>query len=153
MSEVETRDLMRGQRTRQEGSPLEIHALEGLRVVVVDDEADAREWLSAMLEQFGASVTAVQSAAAALDALDAVRPAVLVVDVGMPGVDGYSLVPRVRARTPEDGGRTPAVAVTAYASREDRVRAIAAGFDDHLSKPVRADELVPVIATLAGRAV
>jgi signal transduction histidine kinase/CheY-like chemotaxis protein len=150
-SEVETRALMRRHRTRPQGPPT-IHALEGLRVVVVDDEADAREWLSTMLEQFGARVTAVESAAAALEALDAVKPAVLVVDVGMPGVDGYTFVQRVRARTPEQGGRTPAVAVTAYASREDRARAMAAGFDDHLPKPVHASELVPVIATLSGRA-
>jgi signal transduction histidine kinase/CheY-like chemotaxis protein len=150
-SEVETRTLMRRHRTRPQGPPT-IHALEGLRVIVVDDEADAREWLSTMLEQFGAKVTAVESAAAALETLDVVKPAVLVVDVGMPGVDGYTFVERLRARPPEEGGRTPAVAVTAYASREDRARAIAAGFDDHCPKPVHASELVPVIATLSGRA-
>jgi CheY-like chemotaxis protein len=81
-----------------------------------------------------------------------VRPDVLVVDVGMPEVDGYTFVRHLRARTPAQGGRTPAVALTAYASGEDRDRALAAGFNEHVPKPVHAVDLVPIIAIFAGRA-
>jgi CheY-like chemotaxis protein len=152
VSVIDTRELRGRRRGGDRSGPLEPHVLSGLRIMVVDDEPDGREWLSTMLEEFGASVTAADSAVAALDALAAVRPAILIVDIGMPEVDGYTLVKRVRTRTPEQGGRTPAVALTAFASREDRDRALAAGFDEHIPKPVHAAELVSLLATLAGRA-
>ena len=125
--------------------------LDGLRVLVVDDEPDARELLAAGLGQCGAEVTTVSSAGEALAALAGAKFDALVSDLGMPGEDGYWLVGRVRALPAEAGGRTPAVALTAYARTEDRLRAMRAGFDMHVSKPVELNELVAVIANLARR--
>jgi PAS domain S-box-containing protein len=125
--------------------------LDGLRVLVVDDEPDARELLAAGLGQCGAEVTTVSSAGEALAALAGAKFDALVSDLGMPGEDGYWLVGRMRALPAEAGGRTPAVALTAYARTEDRLRAMRAGFDMHVSKPVELNELVAVIANLARR--
>ncbi|MBI3951308.1 MAG: response regulator, partial [Acidobacteria bacterium] len=125
--------------------------LEGVRVLVVDDEADARELIATVLERSGAEVTTVGSAAEALEALGQLRPDVLVADIGMPGQDGYGLISEVRALAPERGGNTPAVALTAYARLEDRVRALTAGYQIHVSKPVEPRELVTVVASLIGR--
>ncbi|HEU4407860.1 MAG TPA: ATP-binding protein [Polyangiaceae bacterium] len=125
--------------------------IEGLRVLVVDDEPDARELLAAMLAQCKAEVRTASSAAEALELLRAFRPDVLVSDVGMPGEDGYSLLDRVRALAPGEGGRTPAVALTAYARSEDRSRALLAGFNMHVAKPIDPTELLIVLANVAGR--
>jgi signal transduction histidine kinase/ActR/RegA family two-component response regulator len=125
--------------------------LQGVRVLVVDDEADARDLVATVLQQCGAEVTAAGSAAEALDALDRVRPHVLISDVSMPGVDGYALIDRVRALGLDRGGRTPAVALTAYARAEDRERALAVGFQMHLAKPVEPADLVEVVSRLTGR--
>jgi PAS domain S-box-containing protein len=125
--------------------------LDGLRVLVVDDEEDARELLAAGLGQCGADVTTVSSAQEALGALARGQFSVLVSDIGMPGEDGYELIRRVRALPAEGGGRTPAVAVTAYARTEDRLRAMRAGFEMHVSKPVELTELIVVVANLARR--
>ncbi|MDQ3802377.1 MAG: PAS domain S-box protein [Acidobacteriota bacterium] len=125
--------------------------LDGLRVLVVDDEPDARELLSAGLGQCGAQVSTASSAREALEAVAGAKFDVLVSDIGMPGEDGYELIRRVRALPPGAGGRTPAVALTAYARAEDRLRAMRAGFEIHLSKPVELTELVVVIANLARR--
>jgi PAS domain S-box-containing protein len=125
--------------------------LDHLQVLVVDDEADARELLMAVLEQCGAEAIAVASAAEALEALQRWRPDVLVSDIGMPQEDGYVLIGKVRALVPEQGGRIPAIALTAYARAEDRTRALAAGFQTHVPKPVEPAELAFVIASLAGR--
>jgi PAS domain S-box-containing protein len=124
-------------------------SLEGLRVLVVDDEADSREFLIALLEQCGAEVIAVTSASEAIEAVSQVKADVLVSDIGMPLEDGYSLIGKVRLLKAEQGGQIPAVALTAYASREDRTRAIAAGFQMHIPKPVEPVELVTVVASLA----
>ncbi|HEX8561036.1 MAG TPA: PAS domain S-box protein [Pyrinomonadaceae bacterium] len=126
--------------------------LDGLRVLVVDDEQDARELLAAGLGQCGARVTTASSAREALEALAAQRFDALVSDIGMPGEDGYELIGRVRALPPEAGGMTPAVALTAYARTEDRLRAMRAGFEMHVSKPVELTELIVVVANLARRA-
>ena len=126
--------------------------LDGLRVMIVDDEAETRDLLTIMLAQHGAEVKACASAAEALDAIEQWRPYVLVSDIGMPGEDGYALIRKLRALGPERGGNTPAVALTAYARSEDRLRALAAGFQMHVSKPIETVELIMVIASLAGRA-
>jgi signal transduction histidine kinase len=127
-------------------------ALAGLRVLVVDDEPDTQALLAFLLEQCRARVTAVGSAAEALARLERSRFDVLVSDVGMPGEDGLSLVRRVRELPPEQGGRIPAVALTAYARGEDRARALRAGFNMHLAKPIEPNELVLVVAALVANA-
>ncbi|MBV9958982.1 MAG: response regulator, partial [Acidobacteria bacterium] len=125
-------------------------SLENLRVLVVDDEPDTRLLLTAMLENCGATVTTAQSAQEALSALNTERPDVLVSDIGLPGEDGYALIRMVRALRPQEGGRIPAVALSAYAREEDRVRALLAGFHIHVAKPVNPAELIAVIGSLAG---
>ncbi|HEX3130713.1 MAG TPA: response regulator [Thermoanaerobaculia bacterium] len=125
--------------------------LAGLHVLVLDDEADTRELLATALEQHSARVTCVASVPEALAALDRDSFQILVSDIGMPGEDGYSLIRKVRARGTERGGNLPAVALTAYARTDDRVRALSAGFQMHLSKPIDPAELVATIGSLAGR--
>lgn len=125
--------------------------LMGVRLLVVDDDPGARELISGMLEGFGAQVSVAESGQAALALLFAQRPDVLIADLGMPGMDGYALIEQVRALDPDFGGLTPAVAVTAYASPQDRLRALQAGYQNHVAKPVEAEELAIVIASLAGR--
>jgi signal transduction histidine kinase len=125
--------------------------LMGVRLLVVDDDPGARELISGMLEGFGAHVSVAESGQAALSLLFAQRPDVLIADLGMPGMDGYALIEQVRALDPDFGGLTPAVAVTAYASPQDRLRALQAGYQNHVAKPVEAEELAIVIASLAGR--
>lgn len=122
-------------------------SLSGMRVIVVDDEADSREFIITLLEQSGAEVIAVASASEAIEAVSHVKADVLISDIGMPDEDGYSLIRKVRALRAEQGGMIPAVAVTAYARSEDRTRAIASGFQMHISKPVEPEELVTVVAT------
>ncbi|MDI1445084.1 GAF domain-containing protein [Polyangium sp. 6x1] len=129
----------------------ELPSLEGLRLLLVDDEQDSREMLAAMLQQCGAVVRCVSSAVAALSALDEFRPDVLVSDIGMPGEDGYALIRQIRALKPARWGALPAVALTAYASAEDRVRVLAAGFQMHVPKPVDAAELAATVASLSPR--
>jgi PAS domain S-box-containing protein len=123
--------------------------LDGLRVLVVDDEPDAREMLSVGLGQCGAKVTTASSAREALEAVAGGKFDAMISDIGMPGEDGYELIRRVRALP--SGGRIPAVALTAYARTEDRLRALRAGFEMHVSKPVELTELVVVIANLVRR--
>jgi signal transduction histidine kinase len=125
--------------------------LTGLRLLVVDDDPGARELIGGMLEGFGAEVSLAENGQAALTLLLSLRPDVLIADLGMPAMDGYALIEQVRALEPEFGGQTPAVAVTAYASPQDRLRALQAGYQNHVAKPVEADELAIVIASLAGR--
>ncbi len=125
--------------------------LGGVRVLVVDDHPDARELLSLVLAQAGAEVLTAGSAGEALEAFARARPDVLLSDIGMPEEDGLTLLARVRLLTKAEGGATPAVALTAYATEEDRRRALDAGFAEHLPKPVEPAELVAVIAGLAGR--
>ena len=126
-----------------------VPTLAGLRVLVVDDQAGARDAVTAVLEQRGARVAVAASSAEALEALATFRPDVLVSDVGMPGEDGYALIRKVRALPSDDGGRIPAAALTAYARVEDRRRALLAGYQAHVPKPVAPAELVAVIAHLA----
>jgi signal transduction histidine kinase/ActR/RegA family two-component response regulator len=129
--------------------------LAGLTILVVDDELDARELVTAVLEQYGADVMSVGSAAEALGLLKKVkppeRPDVLVSDIAMPGEDGFALIRQIREMPATQGGNIPAVAVTAFGRSSDRVRALAAGFQMHVPKPVEPAELALVIANLARR--
>lgn len=125
--------------------------LDDLRVLIVDDEADARHLLTTILGQYGAQVIAAASASDALFALEQYRPHILVSDIGMPQEDGYALIRQVRALPTDRGGRIPAVALTAYARAEDRTQALLAGFQLHVPKPVNPAELAAVVANLTGR--
>jgi signal transduction histidine kinase len=127
------------------------HTLTGLRVLVVDDAADARRMISAVLTHWGAEVRTSASAREALEVLEEWKPDVLVSDIGMPGEDGYDLIQRVRALAADRGGRIPAAALTAYAREEDRKRVLAAGYQMHVAKPVGPAELISTVADLAGR--
>jgi signal transduction histidine kinase len=124
-------------------------SLEGVSVLIVDDEPDAREVLMLVLREQGAMVVAVGSAAAALRALKKAVPDVLVSDIGMPGQDGLTLMKKVRSLGVEEGGRLPAVALTAYATEGDNAKALEAGFNRHLAKPIVPAEIVEVVAALA----
>ncbi|MFP5288358.1 MAG: ATP-binding protein, partial [Thermoanaerobaculia bacterium] len=126
-------------------------ALRGVRVLAVDDEADARALLKTVLERCGAEVKTAGSALEAIAALEEYRPDVLVSDIGMPEEDGYVLIRKVRALSAERGGRTPAVALTAYARVEDRLQALSAGYNMHVAKPVEPAELAVVISSLVSR--
>ena len=125
--------------------------LRAVKVLVVDDEADARALLKRLLEDCGAAVAMAGSAADALATVRADWPDVLVSDIGMPGEDGYTLIRRVRALGVERERPLPALALTAYARSEDRVKAVLAGFQMHLAKPVETAELLTMVASLAGR--
>ncbi len=127
---------------------LKSKTLKGLRILVVDDEADAREVMTNVLEQFGAEVTAKDSVRQALEVLELQSPDILVSDIGMPSEDGYSLISQWRRREGTSGKHLPAVALTAYASEQDRERALAAGFDLHVAKPVNFTDLALAIAKL-----
>jgi two-component system, chemotaxis family, CheB/CheR fusion protein len=125
--------------------------LRDLRVLLVDDEPEARELLGLILMDYEAEVRICASAAEALQTLDEWRPDVLVSDIGMPVEDGYELIRKIRAREPKRGGLIPAVALTAYARREDARRAIEAGYQAHIPKPVEPAVLATAVANLAGR--
>jgi signal transduction histidine kinase/ActR/RegA family two-component response regulator len=127
-------------------------ALLGVRIVVVDDEQDARDLVSAVLEQAGAIVTSVGSAEEAMHAIREKPPSLIVSDIGMPGEDGYALIARVRALPAERGGRVPAVAVTAFTRSEDRARALRAGYTAHVGKPIDPSELVTLATNVTTRA-
>ncbi|MBO0727472.1 MAG: response regulator, partial [Blastocatellia bacterium] len=124
-------------------------SLKGVKVLVVDDDEDARDVLRAALNSYGAEVTTVTGAPQALDAIASEDIDVLVSDINMPGMDGYELIRRVRSMAPEEGGQIPAVALTAYARAEDRMRALQSGYQTHVPKPVEPAELEIVVATLA----
>ncbi len=125
--------------------------VKGLRVLVVDDEEDVRELVLSLLDRCEMRVKAVGRASEALEVLVAERPDVLVCDIGMPEEDGYTFIRRVRQLPPESGGRTPAVALTAYSRAEDRMRALLSGYQMHLPKPIQPRELVATLALLTGR--
>lgn len=125
--------------------------LDGLKVLVVDDEADTRELLKVGLGHCGAEVLTAGSALEALEAIEEERPQLLISDIGMPDEDGYELIRQVRALPATRGGKIPAIALTAYARTEDRLRALRAGYQMHISKPVELAELVAVMASLVRR--
>jgi PAS domain S-box-containing protein len=125
--------------------------LSGTKILVVDDEGDARAMLTRLLEGCGATVRSAASAEEAMTLIGLDRPDLLVSDIGMPGEDGYSLIKRLRAMGSEEGGAIPAVALTAYARSEDRARALLSGFQFHVTKPVEPAELLGVIAGVVNR--
>ena len=126
-------------------------SLAGIRVIVVDNDPAAVDLIAEVLTRAGGDVRGCASAETALQALGQWRPDVLVSDVEMPGLDGYTLIRKVRALAPEQGGKTAAVALTALSRPEDRIRSIMAGFNIHVSKPVDPAELTAIVASLAGR--
>jgi CheY-like chemotaxis protein len=125
--------------------------LQGIRVLAVDDEIDNLELLQFILEQAGALVTPAPSAASALQNLAQSQPDIIVADIAMPEVDGYTLMRQIRELPPEQGGQTPAIALTAYADSMNQQQALAAGFQMHLPKPVEPDALVQVITALVAK--
>ncbi|HEY3122211.1 MAG TPA: ATP-binding protein [Vicinamibacteria bacterium] len=125
--------------------------LEGVKVLVVDDDPEAQSLLRTVLERSGATVIVAPSAARGLVELSSRRPDVLVSDIGLPGEDGYALIRQVRALPPDLGGRVPAAAVTAYARAEDRLNALQAGYQVHMAKPLVPAELIAAVRSLAGR--
>jgi len=132
-----------------EPSAIALPDLSGIRVVVVEDEPDARELIRTVLESSGALIRSAGDAAEALALFDDEPPDVLLSDIGLPGAGGYDLIRRIRARPPERGGAVPAAAMTAYARSEDRVKALAAGFMIHIAKPVEPAEVAVIVAALA----
>jgi PAS domain S-box-containing protein len=124
-------------------------SLEGITVLAVDDEPDALGLVKRVLEGCGARVLTATSAREALDLVVAERPDMIVSDIGMPEEDGYDLIRKVRALPAAQGGRTPAAALTAFARAEDRTRALRAGYQSHVAKPVEPTELTAVVASLA----
>jgi PAS domain S-box-containing protein len=145
-----------GERRRSDGAPAvaaEFRRMDltGVKVLVVDDNADARMLIQRMLEGCGASVTTAATVADAMFAVEHGRPHVLVSDVAMPEVDGYELLRRIRALGQSRGGGVPAIALTAFARSEDRTRALRAGFLHHVAKPLEPSELVATVASVVGR--
>ncbi|AFY43228.1 PAS domain S-box protein [Nostoc sp. PCC 7107] len=125
--------------------------LSGIKVLVVDDEPDIRDLITFILHDYGVDVTAVTSAAAALNELSQSLPDILISDIGMPEVDGYMLIRQLRQRSPQQGGNVPAIALTAYAGEMNQQQALTAGFQLHIPKPVDPDALVSAIASLVNR--
>jgi CheY-like chemotaxis protein/two-component sensor histidine kinase len=125
--------------------------LEGLHVLVVEDDPDSRSMLTTVLRKCGATVTAAESVAEAMAAIRAAVPDVLLSDIGMPGEDGLSLIAKVRALPKDEGGEVPAAALTAYASSQDRLKVLRAGFQMHVPKPIELNELIAVVSALTKR--
>jgi CheY-like chemotaxis protein len=121
-----------------------------LKILVVDDEIDTCEMVSTAFEQCDASVRIARSGAEALDLMDRWLPDVMIADIGMPIMDGYELIQQVRVRDLNAGRTIPAIALSAMARIEDRVKALSAGFQMHVAKPVEVNELRTVVASLAG---
>ena len=126
--------------------------LEGIQILLVDDEPDTREFQAFLLEQNGAHVRAVASGEEALQALEQSIPDVLVSDIGMADMDGYMLLQQIRDRSPNQGGMIPAIALTAYAAQNEQHRALQVGFQTHITKPVEPSVLVRAISLSLGRA-
>ncbi len=127
--------------------------LDGLTVLVLDDEVDARELIGEVLREFGATVHLATSASVALPLVSRIRPDVVVSDIGMPDMDGYGFIRALRAMPSEHGGRTPALALTAYSREEDSRRAFASGYQRHIAKPIDTWELVSAVVNLSGRTI
>lgn len=125
-------------------------AISGLRVLVVDDDPDTCELIRAVLEQCGGIVQTAHDAEGALDLFRSGSPSILVADIGMPEVDGYELIRRIRQAEGPAAVRTPAIALTAFARVEDRMKALASGYQMHVAKPVEPAELLTIIASLVG---
>lgn len=132
-------------------SSLNLPSLQGLKLLIVDDEADARELLQTMLAPCGAEIITAATTSEALAQLEKQKPDLLVSDIGLPEEDGYTLIRKIRVLPENRGGKIPAIALTAYARSEDRVRALSLGYQLHVPKPVELEELAFAIASLSGR--
>jgi CheY-like chemotaxis protein/anti-sigma regulatory factor (Ser/Thr protein kinase) len=141
-------DAERMEHGDQHGTAPAFASLPGVHVLIVEDEADARDLLVAVLQRAGADVFAVASSIEALRTLNQWQAEILVSDIGLPDEDGYALIHKVRALDPDHGGTIPAIALTANARMEDRARALAAGFQRHMAKPVDPAELTRAIAQI-----
>ncbi|OKH55794.1 hybrid sensor histidine kinase/response regulator [Calothrix sp. HK-06] len=124
--------------------------LNGLQALLVDDDTDSRELIAFLLEQYGVQVTAVSSASKALNSLEQAKFDLLISDIGMPDMDGYTLIRQIRNQAPEQGGTIPAIALTAYAGEIDQQLALLAGFQQHISKPIDPEVLIQAILTIVG---
>jgi PAS domain S-box-containing protein len=151
----ERRDPARAEERRREldrrRSRSGVIRLDGLHVLLVEDDDDSRKLLGTMIKRYGARVTSTKSVKEALSVFDGELPDVLISDIGMPDEDGYELIRRLRARPPEQGGLIPAIALTGYASRKDRDRALAAGYQQHMAKPIEQVDMMEAIAAMVGR--
>jgi CheY-like chemotaxis protein len=132
-------------------TPTDSQSLGGLRVLLVDDEAEAREIISTVIMRTGGEVKTCKSASEGLSKLAEWKPDVILSDIAMPDEDGYSFIQQVRTLPRDKGGETPAAALTAYARDVDRRQALAAGYQMHIAKPISASQLITMIARLAGR--
>jgi PAS domain S-box-containing protein len=139
-----------GKENKAEAENINSLPLAGIRILLVDDEIDTRDFMSFVLQEHGADVTVASSASEALKAFAESPPDILLSDLGMPLMDGYSLMTQIRSISSEQGGQIPAIALTAYAGEKDRDRAFAAGFQKHVAKPVEPSELVALIIDLLG---
>jgi CheY-like chemotaxis protein len=122
----------------------------GLKILVVDDDSDTCDMIRAVLERCGGVVKTAPTAGEALDVFRSWIPGILISDIGRPEIDGYELVRRIREEERSNGTKTPAIALTAFARIEDRVKALAAGYQMHVAKPVEPGELLTIVASLAG---
>ena len=152
---LERRDPARAEERRREverrRSRSGVVRLDGVHVLLVEDDDDSRKLLGTMLKRYGARVTAAKSAAEALRVFEDDLPDVMISDIGMPDQDGYELVRKLRALPIEKGGAVPAIALTGYASRKDRERALSSGYHQHMAKPIEQADLINSIAALIGR--
>jgi signal transduction histidine kinase/CheY-like chemotaxis protein len=148
---LDTRENMQYKTVERHDTLLHAPDLKGIKVMVVDDEADAIGLVKRIMEDCGATVKACTSGLECLECLPKFRPDALIMDIGMAEMDGYALIARVRALSRDQGGRTSAMALTAFARSEDRRQAMLAGFDVHVAKPVEPGELVAVVSRLARR--
>jgi len=152
---TERRDPARAEERRREverrRSRSGVIRLDGVHVMLVEDDDDSRKLLGTMLKRHGARVTSTKSAAEALEAVANEAPDVLISDIGMPDQDGYQLIRSLRALPAEKGGKIPAIALTGYASRKDRERALSSGYHQHMAKPIEQADLINAIAALIGR--
>jgi signal transduction histidine kinase/ActR/RegA family two-component response regulator len=152
LSDSEAGNVALATETVTRATPMAPARLDGIRVLVVEDDPDGRDMLMVLLEHAGATVVSASSVREALDMLETIRPDVMVSDIAMADEDGYSLIRRIRARQAEHGGEIPAVALTGYVFPEDRLRVLAAGFQAHVGKPAAPGEIVAAVASVAGRA-
>ena len=132
----------------RETVPQEV-SLRGIRILVVEDDADGAESVRRILESYGATVLVTTSAQEALASLRTARPDILISDIGLPEIDGYQLLERIRQHDSKDGGAIPAIALTAFAGTDDRRRALRAGYQAHLAKPVDSGDLLATTASFA----
>lgn len=146
---AQTADFAANGNSGKSAAPIETSKpTEGIHVLLVEDNDDSREMLTVLFAQANLQITAVASAAEALAKLERIKPDILISDIGMPDEDGYALIRKVRQFAPEKGGQIPAIALTGYASLQDRAAALKAGYHEHLSKPVDIDELLKLVKNI-----